>query len=327
MATKTVRTEPVRFQAACAIESDYVFVAAKPESLDEDQAFTRIFYFDQQNATPWRHVDIPDFTVAGVCVAQHALGRVRSYVSISNNGVLHIANPQGIRQERIAEAGLERSEPPIYGYINALREIGEQLYACGGGGQIYRRDAGSWVSIAGDLRQPVAAPAANLALNPVVLADDFSDIDGTAAGDLYVVGDGTVHHYDGTTWSPCVVNTDESLTRVRCVDSALVWVCGFNGTLLRGNADSGFVDVSQYDLNVIFHDLCVFRDQPYLASNDGLFRYDGQRVVPVPLQFADGDTAVCAVDVRDGVLWCFGYRSLATFDGDTWQHIRHPDNV
>ena len=42
---------------------------------------------------------------------------------------------------------------------------------------------------------------------------------------------------------------------------------------------------------------------------------------------ADGDTAVCAVDVRDGVLWCFGYRSLATFDGDTWQHIRHPDNV
>ena len=133
MATKTVRTEPVRFQAACAIESDYVFVAAKPESLDEDQAFTRIFYFDQQNATPWRHVDIPDFTVAGVCVAQHALGRVRSYVSISNNGVLHIANPQGIRQERIAEAGLERSEPPIYGYINALREIGEQLYACGGG--------------------------------------------------------------------------------------------------------------------------------------------------------------------------------------------------
>ena len=68
MATKTVRTEPVRFQAACAIESDYVFIAAKPESLDEDQAFTRIFYFDQQNATPWRHVDIPDFTVAGVCV-------------------------------------------------------------------------------------------------------------------------------------------------------------------------------------------------------------------------------------------------------------------
>ena len=134
----------------------------------------------------------------------------------------------------------------------------------------------------------MAAPAANLALNPVVLADDFSDIDGTAAGDLYVVGDGTVHHYDGTTWSPCVVNTDESLT------AFAVLIRRWSGSavqrhLLRGNADSGFVDVSQYDLNVIFHDLCVFRDQPYLASNDGLFRYDGPARCASAPQFADGD--------------------------------------
>ena len=75
-------------------------------------------------------------------------------------------------------AGLERSEPPIY-ISTRLREIGEQLYACGGGSRSIgaMRAAGN---IAGDLRQPVAATRSQPALNPIELADDFSDIDGTA---------------------------------------------------------------------------------------------------------------------------------------------------
>ena len=165
MATKTVRTEPVRFQAACAIESDYVFVAAKPESLDEDQAFTRIFYFDQQTRRPGGHVDIPDFTVAGVCVAQHALWSRSQLRQHFKQWRAAYRESTGHSSERIAEAGLERSEPPIWLHQRVARNWRAAL-RLRWRRQIYRRDAVGWVSIAGDFApagggtrsQPCAEP-------------------------------------------------------------------------------------------------------------------------------------------------------------------------
>ena len=36
------------------------------------------------------------------------------------------------------------------------------------------------------------------------------------------------------------------------------------------------------------------------------------------------DSAI--LDVREGVLWSFGYKDVVSFDGDQWTRLEHPSN-
>ena len=52
---------PITFSHCVAIEGDYYMIASKPDALGADEKFTRIFYFDAQAASTWRHTDIAAF--------------------------------------------------------------------------------------------------------------------------------------------------------------------------------------------------------------------------------------------------------------------------
>lgn len=39
-----IQQEPVHFTAASVIEDDYVCIATRPDALDEDDEFTRLFF-------------------------------------------------------------------------------------------------------------------------------------------------------------------------------------------------------------------------------------------------------------------------------------------
>jgi hypothetical protein len=78
---------PVTFTAACAIERDYVYVAARLDSMDSDDEFSRFFFFDEQNAKqPWLHHDLPDWDVVSLCTHANAFGTRRVYCALSRNG-------------------------------------------------------------------------------------------------------------------------------------------------------------------------------------------------------------------------------------------------
>ena len=316
---------PVHFKAACVIEDDYVFIAAKPDDLDEEQAFTRIFFYDaQQRQMPWRHMDWIDSAVVDVCVSRVSFGGQRRYVALSKQGQVHYSWPQGFETEQIPDAGIDR-DTPIYGYLNAIREISGRLYACGGGGQIYVRGNAGWSNLAGALRVAVTAPKPNLALNQIQMGDELGDIDGFSENDLYVVGHGTVRQYDGVQWTACEVPTDEILLAVLCTAEGEVWACGFNGTILRGNASSGFKDVSRFDDNMIFSSMCIYGKLLYLASNEGLFALDmtdrDPRITKIP-EITDTDFVGCT----GATIWSVGNKDIVYSDGRTWTRIDHPDN-
>jgi len=322
-------TEPVTFTAACAIEPDYVYVAGKPDSVDPDAPFTRLFFLDlQRPAAPWVHHDLAD-EVCSVAVGPALGAAKRTYCALAKNGGVEFTWPGGATVEQIEGAGVAVAAPPVYGYVDEVRLIGGALFVCGGGGQIYRRGAAGWSPLAPQFLTAAEAPQAGVIHAPrPELPHHFTSIDGYAADDLYVAGHGgEIQHFDGEGWQLCPSSTDEILLRIRCAADGTVWACGFNGALLRGRAGEDFVDVSAYTDNTIFHDVCVFNGVPYLASNDGLFRFDGQRIEPVALDLAGGEASVLALDQKGGVLWVFGYRSLAAFDGTAWRHFEHPDNA
>ena len=72
--------EPVTFSAGCAIENDYLYLAAKPDKLDDEDEFARLFFFDAQNtARPWVHHDLADWQIVSVCVASRSGASGREY--------------------------------------------------------------------------------------------------------------------------------------------------------------------------------------------------------------------------------------------------------
>ena len=327
-----MKPEPVTFLTGCAIERDYIYVAGKPDAFDSDEDFSRMYFYDAQDAeTPWVHHDLPDWKVVSTCVVEKTADAPRKYAALSEHGEIEFTWPGGSSLESIEGAGLKRTSLPIYGYVSAIREIAGALYVCGSGGQVYRRENKSWRHIADSLKSPAAAPQPG---DTEALKNfgqhDFADIAGYSDTDLYVVGgSGEIYHFNGKAWTRCASPSVELLNSVCCAEGNQVWVCGFNGTLLRGNAGNGFKDMSGYDDNQIFSSLALVNGIVYLASNEGLFSYNEksakiEAVSTLIEQDADDPNVLTA---RDGVLWSIGYKTIMFFDGNVWTRVNHPDNL
>lgn len=314
----------ITFNKCVAIEDDYYMFASKPDVVEDSSEFTRIFYFDDQApGDKWRHSDIPYFSTVCLCVVKTALGSQRRYAALSKNGHISYYWPGGQGTERIVEAGLEK-DAPIYGYLNSLKEIDGCLYACGGGGQIYLRDANQWHEISSELRRPAPTIKPNLAMNRFNIGDNISDIDGYSGKDLYVVGRKRIYHFNGHSWEECRVFSDEILMSVLCASNGVIWACGFNGAILRGNAVSGFEDVSHYDDKMILTKMEFYRGKLYFASNEGLFFLDYTKEKS-RLQKVDEIVECEDISVFGDTLLCIGSKSINILGRNGWKELKHPD--
>jgi hypothetical protein len=323
--------EPVTFFAGCVIERDYVYVVGKPDELDEEEEFSRLYFYDAQDTeSSWIHHDLPDWTVVSLCAAEHTGLAPRVYAALSKHGEIEFTWPDGSKIELIEGAGLKVNRQPVYGYVNAIRQIGDGLYVCGSGGQVYRREASGWRHIADQLKTPAPRTSLESGVSMDELGiHDFAAIDGYADNDIYVAGGaGEVYHYDGTNWTRSAVSSNELLNSIHCADNGEVWVCGFNGTILRGSHKSGFSDVSHYDDNMTFSSIRVFNGEAYLASAEGLFVFneESKRVEKAVAASLGAIDDANVLDSRDGVLWSFGYKDIVSHDGKVWTRMDHPDN-
>ncbi|KMO43635.1 hypothetical protein VQ03_07420 [Methylobacterium tarhaniae] len=151
-------------------------------------------------------------------------------------------------------------------------------------------------------------------------------IDGSSVNDVYMCGqDGAVYHWDGTRSQKVPVPTAVFLNDILVDDADTVWICGREGTLLRGNARQGFTLVP-CEGRPDFNSVTRFRDKIYLSSYAGprgVFVCDGRI-----RQLTTGPTAVFKdINTVDGVaeaLWAFGLTSVARFDGTAWERIKLP---
>ncbi|SFD81013.1 hypothetical protein [Paracidovorax konjaci] len=318
---------PVSFLKCKVIEKNYYFFAARPDDLDEDAEFSRIFFYDDEDhGNKWRHLDLPHITVESLCVVITAIDGHRCYAALSKEGSVSFIRTDRRWLEKVGDSGVKtRDVLPIYGYLNALKEISGELYACGGGGQIYRRNSGEWVDIAGDLRKSTPDLTQPIPLNQIKLGEDISDIDGYANDDIYAAGMDGIYHYNGVSWTACDNPTDEILTSVLCLPGRKVFACGFNGTILSGNARQGFKDISHYDDNMILTKVVEFQGDLYFSSNAGLFSMNkgeaGSRLQKIQ-EVDDCED----ISVLDDVLLCVGWKTIQIFQSGRWKQLLHPDN-
>lgn len=309
----------VSFRAGCAVEHDYIYVASYLDAHDpEETSFSRMYaYAGRLVGHQWYHHDV-NTSVVSVCVKKATASDGRRLCALSKQGEVELySNIDGSSiVEQIDGAGLING---TRGYLQAIREIGASLFACGVNNQVYRREGdGTWTLLNG--------PGLELrtTLEDVTL---LNSIDGTSESDIYTCGlNGQLYHFDGRKWIQVTLPTDENLNCVRCVSTDEVWVCGKNGALLVGNAASGFKDVSSIDDNQTFWSLTKFRGIVYVSSLEaGLFAYDGTGIYEVNTGFSSG-LWVYELDSVPETLWSFSPKEIACFDGLEWKRVQHPDN-
>lgn len=298
----------VHFVDGCVIEHDYVYVSTAADDLDPIEVdFSRLFFNDRGE---WVHHDL-EWAVVSVCVQRAA--EPRRYAALSRQGDVEFQFVGGSSVETIPDAGVYDGA----GAMTQIREIGGVLVACGYGGQVYVRDPGGWRPLGGGLAH----------LSTADRPAHITSIDGTGTDDVYAVGfHGRIFHFDGSAWSELDSPVRVHLERVRA-SGGRIYVCGNDATVLCGDR-AGFDILPIEGFSAHLWGIERFGDETYVAHLDGLLVHDGTAWSPVDMRLRDARSPEDGyrLDAFDGVLWSFGPKRVAWFDGTTWTEMPHPDN-
>ena len=280
--------------------------------------------FDETEDPQW---DIweSDFPAISIAYEQDTEG-LRGTIALDKDGAAYfLAEGQ---DEIIPGAGLYRYDSEGYGYVECIRQIGQSLYVCGYAGQVYqRRGPGDWVHLDDGLLQT------ELHLQPRI---SLRSIDGPHERAIYVAGclveNGLppfLAYYNGQHWRRLSVPANaEQLTGVYAESAERIWLCGANGTLLLGNAERGFVNLSKDTDNAFFYNITRHQGRLYLSSNLGLFVYNPERPDQGIARVLTGLTpeleGVVSVGCDKHVLWVLAAQDLVRFDGQRWERMEQP---
>jgi hypothetical protein len=340
-----MRAIPVTFTRARVRGSKLIYVACSPDDDDPFTPFTRICGYDDGIVIPdrdkassnkWGGDDL-DVCVTSIALYLSELETFPLFCFMSAEGDVILNDAPRYRREKVLGAGISSAES-LYGRMSHLRQIGKHLYACGDGGQIYKRDdaafgEGVWTQLAPKLLQRLSdrLTAMQTAPNsPEARAKIYFCVNGPSEQEIYVCGaHGVILCWDGFAMHEVPSGTTASLINILVLNEKTIYICGRDGTLLRGNRRDGFLAVPGFGGGQGFTSMTLCGGKLYLGSNSsprGLFVYDGGLPQRVSCGMVPDIEDVNVIDSADDVLWVVGSKDLLRFDGESWERIDYPDN-
>ncbi|EJC85542.1 hypothetical protein Rleg4DRAFT_7429 [Rhizobium leguminosarum bv. trifolii WSM2297] len=305
----------IRFRSGYAKYSDLAMLLAYVGESDPFDPPTRIIVLDDaQSKAEWGLENFDDVFV-DVCTFRSETVDRPAFVCVSEEGKVWFQLKSRVIED-IPNAGLYKPTSLKLGYIGGIRQLGSELYAFGYAGQIYRR----------------SAPAAwdHFDLGIVGAPGDEYDVSGMCLSDrtFYAVtrmgGKGRIYSRSGAMWTTEINPSGEWLNAVEADQDGTVWICGRNGTLLKGNATSGFTQVGDPECNEEFLSVALFRGQIWLSSATSLYTWSSDRLSKVYTGLSPGIRSANRLQIADDVLWSFGYDDVLRYDGVRWMRFVCP---
>jgi hypothetical protein len=298
-------------------------VTAVIDDMDAYYPFCRFCWYNHSQALGQRwgddHLDV---RAHGLTLFQRPERTGRQFVVLSSEGdVIFIEDPKNY-VENIPGAGISSPDSKYWGRMENIRAIGDRLYACGDGGQVYRREHdGIWQNLDPSLLQGSEVPAEKY--------DIFQRINGSREDAIYVVGDfGKILFWDGTAFKRVPSESDHMLIDILIESEDVVWICGAKGTSLRGNHRDGFRQVPGIEgYWAHLTTMAMYAGKLYLSSaSEGLFTYENARLKRVFTGLTPEIEDIHTVDISNNILWTVGLKDITRFDGQHWERIDFPGN-
>ena len=303
------------------IGKNSICFAAMPEDNETYDKFTRMVFY-AHDTRQWSSEAV-DCCVQSIVIFRPLTERSSKYTSMSAEGDILIFSEE-TKSERISGAGIEAADSRFHGRMRGLRVIGDDLYACGDGGQFYRRrELGAWAHLDPRFLQPPDTPFEDKLM--------MVQIDGPSENEIYICGyRGKLLFYDGVTARRIDLGTDANLVDILVENETTIWICGSKGTLLRGNHRDGFSQVPGITGQSLFNSMAFFDDNLYLAAStgrpSGLFVYDHGFLRGVRTGLEPEIRNPHILTARNGVMWAVSVKDILRFDGEHWERIDFPGN-
>ena len=281
---------------------------AFPEDHPSDTEYT-VFYTTMNNK--WMQLQF-QFDIVSVTYLSLPNKKYKGWWLVGKRGEVVEVVSGNPHVDYITTAG---ADPKMeYGYINQIRVIDGELFACGHRRQVYRRSSNKWTMISKEIvdsRQ--RAPGG------------FESIDGFATDDLYAVGrKGEIWHYDGKAWTRCDSPTNQHLADVRCIDGK-VWVCGDHGIILCGDKNSWKVVWDADEPSENWWSIEGFQGSIYVAGSLCIGKLVHGQIVPVDVGVKKAITSQI-LHHKEGILWSIGSEDVLSYDGEQWREFVVPEN-
>lgn len=280
---------------------DLGYVASVCDELSERRVVHS--YFTEWDAGTWRvgdaDDDIEDWATVAATLVRHPIEQA---LFLGVHGELVCMGSGDLHHERLPAAGKAS--------LRGLGSVDGQAYACGMQHQVYRRHGrDDWRALDHGLPRKRAGKAAG----------GLEAIGGFAHDELYAAGwDGDIRHFDGKQWVQPASPVNTILTALCCAPDGQVYICGQDGTLLRGRGAEW--TVLAQDLDDDLWSLAWFDGALYAASACAVYRLEDGLLRAIDFG-ADQPATSYGLSAADGVLWSIGAKDIMAFDGHAWSRI------
>ncbi|MFW1745103.1 hypothetical protein ACG9XW_02610 [Acinetobacter guillouiae] len=319
---------PISFTSGCAISADNYYLSANIDDYDAWDQFTKTLIYKHKQLEKWQELDLDGWKVLSVTYQKR--NNQATVICLDKEGDVGIFQENNNEHQSIRE----KQESKIYGQFNQIRVINNNLYVCGSGGQVYKNNKKKWGPVGhGFEEQPLEVSPNDFSFLEYDADFGFQknlyDINGFDESSIYVCGtkggNGFIAFFDGNSWVEIDRITPSALSSITlCPDNKNILIAGDYGTLLKGNVKDGFENLKDMSINFAFYDAIYYKDNIYIASENGLYIYKNRKFYLVPeLSNLKG---VISVEEKEDILWVLSYKKLIRYNGFFWELIDYLDN-
>ncbi len=325
--------------------------------LEYDNPFTAILDYDEGFTQPWARIDVAREiqAITPVCIGLVSQAR---FIALSNEGDVYFIADKTF-QEKIIGAGVGSPDATGAGAVLSLVCAGATLYAVGQEEQVFKRTGDAhWDLMSMTTKQNARFRRVTFTNVVAASADDIyllgyaapktAQLDPATEKKLLEAGDwdawnkanaelaansglaglvdvGHLTHFDGANWHDVDLSGSDVIKDAFIETPDKVWLVGTGGTLLVGNARTGFRRVDLAGFSATFLSITKLNDIYVLASDYALHTFDGHRLTPLKPRLRKAPPNPFRVQAIGDMMFYFDYKQgVHRYDGTTWTRILIP---
>lgn len=284
--------EDYTISAIAPYDSKHAFFLMKDRDLEESEIQHSVFI--EYNSGGWREIDTTNWECAGICIPDSPKVEM---LAIGANGEIAFSPLGGT----ISESQIE----PTPFLLRTASKIENKIFACGMRREVYRQ------SINGKWQQIFTSPTKKGELS------GFEALAGFTEENLYTAGwHGEIWHFNGALWRQIDSPTNQILTGATCSTHGEVYICGRNGTLLKGHGDI-WKNIEPEPFNDDFWSITEHQGSIYASTMSEVYILKDDNLTPINWGVQRPTTCYRLV-VGGGSLWSVGANDAWVNNGTNW---------